>query len=92
MPGVARSVPLLSLWKYATHSKSHPPAIADIELCRRIGVAVFELCESPAAGRRIIMARLAWVYTASEENDKVVGRQQSFVAGPPSQHTVTFDS
>jgi len=29
-----------------------------------------------------IIARLAWVYTASEENDKVFGRQQSFVAGP----------
>jgi hypothetical protein len=29
-----------------------------------------------------IIARLAWVYTASETNDKVFGRQQSFVAGP----------
>ena len=29
-----------------------------------------------------IVARLAWVYTASEANDKVFGRQQSFVAGP----------
>ena len=29
-----------------------------------------------------IIARLAWVYTASEANDKVFGRQQSFVAGP----------
>jgi hypothetical protein len=29
-----------------------------------------------------IIARLAWVYTASEENDRVFGRQQSFVAGP----------
>jgi len=28
-----------------------------------------------------IIARLAWVYTASEENDKDFGRQQSFVAG-----------
>lgn len=29
-----------------------------------------------------IIARLAWVYAASEANDKVFGRQQSFVAGP----------
>lgn len=30
-----------------------------------------------------IIARLAWTYTPSEENDKVFGRPQSFVAGPP---------
>jgi hypothetical protein len=30
-----------------------------------------------------IIARLAWAYTASEENNKVFGREQSFVAGPP---------
>lgn len=30
-----------------------------------------------------IIARLAWAYTPSEENDKVFGRAQSFVAGPP---------
>lgn len=29
-----------------------------------------------------IIARLAWAYTPSEENDKVFGRKQSFVAGP----------
>ena len=29
-----------------------------------------------------VIARLAWVYTSSEANDKVFGRQQSFVAGP----------
>ena len=28
-------------------------------------------------------ARLAWNYDASEENNKVFGRPQSFVAGPP---------
>jgi hypothetical protein len=28
-----------------------------------------------------IIARLAWAYTASEENDQVFGRKQSFVAG-----------
>jgi hypothetical protein len=30
-----------------------------------------------------IIARLAWSYDASEENNKVFGRRQSFVAGPP---------
>ena len=29
-----------------------------------------------------IIARLAWVYTDSKENDTAFGRQQSFVAGP----------
>ena len=31
-----------------------------------------------------IIARLAWSYVPSEENDKVFGRPQSFVAGPPT--------
>jgi hypothetical protein len=30
-----------------------------------------------------IIARLAWSYTPSEENNKVFGREQSFVAGAP---------
>ena len=30
-----------------------------------------------------IIARLAWDYIPSEENNKVFGRAQSFVAGPP---------
>jgi Cytochrome P460 len=30
-----------------------------------------------------IIARLAWTYTSSEENNKVFGQDQSFVAGPP---------
>jgi len=30
-----------------------------------------------------IVARLAWRYLPSEENNKVFGRPQSFVAGPP---------
>jgi hypothetical protein len=30
-----------------------------------------------------IIARLAWSYVASEENDKVFGRAQSFVTGAP---------
>jgi hypothetical protein len=31
-----------------------------------------------------ILARLAWNYVPSEENNKVFGREQSFVAGPPT--------
>ena len=31
---------------------------------------------------RTIIARLAWSYVPSEENNKVFGRSQSFVAGP----------
>ena len=30
-----------------------------------------------------IIARLAWDYTSSEENNKAFGRRQSFVPGPP---------
>jgi Cytochrome P460 len=30
-----------------------------------------------------IIVRLAWTYTSSAENNKVFGREQSFVAGPP---------
>jgi len=30
-----------------------------------------------------IIARLAWRYVPSEENNKVFGRDQSFIAGPP---------
>ena len=30
-----------------------------------------------------IIARLAWSYVPSEENNNVFGREQSFVAGPP---------
>ena len=32
-----------------------------------------------------IIARLAWSYVPSEENDKAFGRRQSFVAGPPKE-------
>ena len=31
-----------------------------------------------------IIARLAWTYTPSDENNKVFGRDQSFVAGAPT--------
>ncbi len=31
-----------------------------------------------------IIARLAWKYVSSDENNKAFGRQQSFIAGPPT--------
>jgi hypothetical protein len=31
-----------------------------------------------------IIARLAWSYVASEENNKVFGRDQSLASGPPT--------
>ncbi|MGB7434677.1 MAG: cytochrome P460 family protein [Candidatus Acidiferrum sp.] len=31
-----------------------------------------------------VIARLAWTYVPSEENNQVFGRTQSFVAGPPT--------
>ena len=35
-----------------------------------------------------IIARLAWSYVPSEENDKVFGHPQSFVAGPATERSV----
>ena len=32
-----------------------------------------------------IIARLAWAYTPSDENNRVFGQPQSFVAGPPKE-------
>ncbi|HEX3864931.1 MAG TPA: cytochrome P460 family protein [Stellaceae bacterium] len=32
-----------------------------------------------------VIARLAWAYTSSEENNKVFGQHQSFVAGAPKE-------
>ena len=31
-----------------------------------------------------IIARVAWSYVSSEENNKIFGRPQSFIAGPPT--------
>jgi hypothetical protein len=46
--------------------------------------------EAYRAGKRAfpdgaIIARLAWAYTPSAENDKVFGQRQSFVAGAPKE-------
>lgn len=37
-----------------------------------------------------IIARVAWKYVPSEENDKAFGRSQSFVAGPPPEWYLQF--
>lgn len=37
-----------------------------------------------------IIARIAWSYVASEENNKVLGHAQSFVAGPPLDWYLQF--
>jgi hypothetical protein len=46
-----------------------------------VAIAAFREGKLPFPDGTII-ARLAWTYTASAENDKVFGRPQSFVAGP----------
>jgi hypothetical protein len=37
-----------------------------------------------------IIARIAWSYVASDENDKIFGRPQSFVTGPPPNSYLQF--
>src|SRR5580692_11375938 len=37
-----------------------------------------------------VIARLSWKYEVSEENNKVFGRAQSFVAGPPTDWYLQF--
>src|ERR1700685_3307667 len=37
-----------------------------------------------------IIARIAWSHVASEQNNKVFGREQSFVAGPPTASHLQF--
>ena len=37
-----------------------------------------------------IIARIAWRYVASEENNKAFGRRQSFVPGPPQDSYLQF--
>ena len=37
-----------------------------------------------------IIARIAWSYVPSEENNKIFGRAQSFVAGPPPEWYLQF--
>ena len=37
-----------------------------------------------------IVGRIAWTYVASEENNKTFGREQSFIAGPPTDAYLQF--
>src|SRR5271156_2320613 len=48
-----------------------------------IAIAAYRNSELPFPDGTIV-ARLAWSYVSSEENNKVFGRSQSFVAGPPT--------
>ena len=47
-----------------------------------VAIAAYREAKLPYPDGTIIV-RLAWSYVASEENNKVFGRAQSFVAGPP---------
>jgi cytochrome P460 len=37
-----------------------------------------------------IVGRIAWSHVASEDNNKALGREQSFVAGPPTEFYLQF--
>jgi hypothetical protein len=37
-----------------------------------------------------IIARLAWSYVPSDENNRAFGRPQSFVAGPPHERSSVY--
>jgi hypothetical protein len=37
-----------------------------------------------------IVGRIAWSHVSSEENNKIFGREQSFVAGPPTEIYLQF--
>ncbi len=37
-----------------------------------------------------IIARIAWAHVASDQNNKVLGHQQSFIAGPPPDWYLQF--
>ena len=51
-------------------------------LCNDLAVKAYREGKLPFPDGAII-ARLAWSYVSSAENDKVFGRPQSFVAGAP---------
>jgi len=44
----------------------------------------------PPFPKGTIIARIAWSYVASEENNKIFGRAQSFVPGPPPDWYLQF--
>jgi len=52
-------------------------------LCNDVAIKAYREGKLPFPDGAII-ARLAWKHVPSEENNKVFGRSQSFVAGPPT--------
>jgi hypothetical protein len=58
-------------------------------LANDVGIKAYREGKLPFPEGRII-ARIAWSYVASEENNKVFGREQSFVAGPPTASHLQF--
>jgi hypothetical protein len=58
-------------------------------LANDVGIKAYREGKLPYPDGTII-ARIAWDYTASEENNKVFGREQSFVAGGPTATHLQF--
>jgi hypothetical protein len=58
-------------------------------LANDVGIKAYREGKLPYPDGTII-ARIAWSYVASEENNKVFGREQSFVAGAPTGAHLQF--
>jgi hypothetical protein len=58
-------------------------------LANDVGIKAFREGKLPLPEGTII-ARIAWSYVPSEENNKVFGREQSFVAGSPTPAHLQF--
>jgi hypothetical protein len=48
-----------------------------------VAIEAYRQAKSPPFPEGTIIARIAWSYNASEENNKTFGKKQSFVAGHP---------
>ena len=58
-------------------------------LANDVGIKAYREGKLPFPDGTII-ARIAWSYVPSEENNKVFGREQSFVAGAPTSSHLQF--
>jgi hypothetical protein len=58
-------------------------------LANEVGIKAYRDGKLPFPDGTII-ARIAWDYTASDENNKIFGREQSFVAGGPTATHLQF--
>jgi hypothetical protein len=77
-------------WKLASvaHEAGNLNDIRAI-LANDVGIKAYREGKLPFPDGTII-ARIAWSYVASEENNKVFGREQSFVAGAPTASYLQF--